>query len=138
MQPTRKFPNNNLGHKHYHHMGANFMDFEAAFQMSSHGSPYLKSGTISYDMAQRMHDAYINGESIPVRELAKLWMDHPNRQSAREMTNAYAKVMPNNGASVSYVARVNDMLDTWCKSTGFDFPERLQGVGLDELVWMPV
>ena len=138
MQPTRTFANNNIGHKHYHHMGDNFMDFEAAFEMSDNGSAYLNPGTISYDMAQRMHDAYIKNEPISVRELAQLWMDHARRQSPRTMTNAYAKVMPDNKVGVSYVARVNDMLDTWCKSKEFDFPERLQGVGLDELVWMPV
>ena len=137
MRPNRN-KGNNIGHKHYHNQGDNFMDFEAAFEMSDHGSAYLNATTISYAMAQVMHDAYLEGKAIPLSTLVELWANHPRRQSPRTMTNAYAKVMPNNGVSTSYVARVNDMLATWCKSTGFELPERLVATGLYELRWMPV
>lgn len=137
MQPTQSFANNNINHRHYHHRGDNYMDFEAAFELYGEGG-YLTPGSIAYDMAQLMHDAYLNGTSIPLSSLVELWSNHPKRRSARTMTNAYAKVMPNNGVSQSYVARVNDVLDTWCKANDFPFPERLVESGLYELRWTAV
>ena len=113
------------------------MDFEAAFELYGEGG-YLTSGTIAYDMAQVMHDAYLEGKAIPLSTLVELWSNHPKRRSPRTMTNAYAKVMPENGVSQSYVARVNAVLDTWCKANDFEFPERLEASGLFELRWTAV
>jgi len=125
-------------HAHYFHLGDNFMDFERAFEMSDSAKGYLTRGTIAYDMAQLMHTAYIEGEAIALSTLVELWSNHPRRQSPRTMTNAYAKVMPGNAVSTSYVARVNAVLDAWCKANDFALPERLVGSGLYELRWMPV
>ena len=86
MQPTKGF-GSNINHKHYHHKGDSYMDFEAAFELYGEGG-YLTSGTIAYDMAQVMHDAYLEGKAIPLSTLVELWSNHPKRRSPRTMTNA--------------------------------------------------
>ena len=138
MQPDKAFANNNINHRHYHHKGDNYMDFEAAFELQDKERGFLSPGTIAYDMAQVMHTAYLTGKPIPLSMLLSLWCNHPKRQTARTMTNAYKKVLPGESVSSSYVARVNDVLDTWCKANDFPFPERLVESGLYELRWTAV
>ena len=50
MQPSQSFANQNINHRHYHHRGDNYMDFEAAFELYGEGG-YLTPGSIAYDMA---------------------------------------------------------------------------------------